>query len=181
MSQKNLPGLARPKGPIRRSVRKDYRVGDQIGYKTKSFTQADGTEYHPALDVVTGEWSCTCKAAQFRPHTPCKHTLRAAQNAVRSGDAAPALLARLGMTCCFRCMNTENLFPMCHDDGILAHDVYVCAPCTRELRFDVKRREIEQLRRFANYLDTKGEGVSAAQTRRRADHFQVLLEKEQSE
>ena len=169
------------KTPLRRTVRREYRTGDQIGFKTKSFTQSDGPTYHPALDVVTGEWSCTCKAAQYRPHTPCKHALRAAQNAVRAGDAEPSFLKRMGLTCCYICLSTDNLNAMCHDDGAPMHDVYVCGPCAEQLRFDARLREIEQLRLFAAHLDAKGEGSRADYTRRKADHFERLLNAEVEE
>lgn len=129
MPQKTLPGLPKPRPNIRRQVRKEHQEGDQILWSVKSFTKNDGTEYHGAFDVVTGEWSCDCPAAQFNPSKPCKHAQLAAERAVQSGDANDVLPKRLGRTTCFKCFGIENLRPMCHDDGTPAHDVYICDSC----------------------------------------------------
>lgn len=126
MPQPTLPGLPKPRPNIHRKVRVDHEEGDQILFTTKSFTKTDGTEWHPSLDKKTGEWHCDCPAARFHPRKPCKHALRAADLAEQTKIAEPGLKERLTHECCFRCFTMTNLFPMAHDDGTLAHDVFVC-------------------------------------------------------
>lgn len=131
MSQKTLPGLPKPKGPIRRRVSIAARNGDQIICKTKSNTVREGVEYHPSIDVKDGTFHCDCKGACYRPGKPCSHVVKAALNLIRRGELDAIWLQRVGKNLCHKCGASEQLFPMCHDDGTSIHDVWICFGCIK--------------------------------------------------
>ncbi len=62
--------------PLRRRVRVQRRVGDEVTFVTKSFTKTDGTQYHPIINQATGEFSCDCPDHLYR-QSFCKHLRRA--------------------------------------------------------------------------------------------------------
>ena len=88
---------------IRRCVRRDVVTADVATFKTKSFTR-EGVEHHPAVDLQTGECTCTCEHFHYRlqpmvrqlddvraisiktPLLWCKHIERAVANCVRAGE-----------------------------------------------------------------------------------------------
>ncbi|MBW3635017.1 MAG: hypothetical protein KY445_00955 [Armatimonadetes bacterium] len=195
------------KNPLRRAVRIQARNGDQIIGKTKSFTQAQGVEYHPAIDCQSFEFHCDCKDFECRKRA-CKHVKRLALNLVRRGDLPAVFFERAGLACCHQCGEVKSLYPMCAADGARLEGVFICAACVaatsgkaptpqeiwadtenedwempeaplgyvEETKPDEARIEIEQLRRFADYLDSVGEGASAAYSLRKADHFERSLQ-----
>lgn len=120
------------KSPIRRRVRKDWRNGDLVGYKTKSFTKDDGTEYHPVIDVSTGEFSCTCPDHVYR-HRACKHIQRMA--AQLKAELAPS-----GSHCC-SCKSEEQLLPLANDDGS-PREGFLCRTCAQERFAQFERSEV---------------------------------------
>lgn len=83
--------------PRRRHVMRDFVVpGEQVFFKTRSFTRDDYTRWHPVVDVETGHVFCDCPDFRFRHagHEPdiltpqhwCKHLARAVRNCQRHGE-----------------------------------------------------------------------------------------------
>ncbi len=70
------------KSPIRRCVRRDWKQGGKVAFKTKSFTIPEGVEYHPVVDLDDGTFHCDCPDFRFRGRR-CKHILRAVANLLR--------------------------------------------------------------------------------------------------
>lgn len=89
-------GRRKHRNPKRRCVRRDHVAGGQVFFNTKSFTQDDGTRWHPVVDTEAGPVYCDCPDFHFRHarHDPdvltpqywCKHVARAVQNCKRHGE-----------------------------------------------------------------------------------------------
>lgn len=119
------------KPPLRRRVRQEQRIGDQVLFKTKSFTKNDNTIWHPTIDVSNGHYHCDCPAYHFNTREPCKHCVRAALQLIAKGELDAAWLYRAGKTVCHKCGADSNLFEMCQDDGTPIPDVHICGSCAK--------------------------------------------------
>lgn len=130
----------------KRRVRQDYRAGGQIGFKTKSFTLEDGTEYLPVIDIETGEFFCTCPDFFYR-HTFCKHCQRALaqlqrrHQLTRTGFLSPLTAApdkRNSTDLCQFCRNTclppgtfGQVWELVSEDGETPTGQHICRVCIR--------------------------------------------------
>ena len=122
-----------PVKTIPRRVRPEWAEGDQRGFVTKSFTRDDGTQYHPVLDVETGEFFCDCMHHEIR-HAFCKHLRKAAVGLIRKGELPTNFLLRYAKACCMVCYGTHDLFPICMEDGSPIHGVWLCRECAAQKR-----------------------------------------------
>ena len=80
-----------PQAAIRRRVRVQQRVDDEVTFVTKSFSRDDGTQYHPVINEATGAFSCDCPDHLYR-RSFCKH-LRRAQARLKQTRATPSPVA----------------------------------------------------------------------------------------
>lgn len=120
--------MASKRTRIRRRLTVEYREGDHVGFRFRSFTSRSRV-YGPVIDRTTGQGFCDCQGRQFRPNRYCSHMKRCALYLVRRGEMQPELLAHQGENCCHRCGSVQDLYAMADDDGRPMHDVWVCKGC----------------------------------------------------
>lgn len=117
----------------KRRAREEYRAGEQVGFVIKSFTEDDGTKYHPTFDAVTGASYCDCPDRRFRPvkrkNPHCKHAVQCIRQIIRRGELPKDYLAKLGIKDCYLCGSQDRLYRLVDKNGFDVEG-YVCHECT---------------------------------------------------